>query len=159
MKVSWVTYRRAFYRANVRGEEVEIRVGKRTPALDGLLAREGKRRWIFVTACNPGARRLGAAENRVLTNALKSSLRSGGFLFFEGRSGSDAGDWPEEESFLVVGIRIQAAERFRRRFGQDAIVTGTRGGAARLSPCALLNRRLRSPRRPPARDSAASHRP
>ena len=133
-KVSWVTYRRAFYRANVRGEEIEIRVGKRTPALDGLLAREGKRRWVFVTACNPGASRLGAAENRIRMNALKSSLRSGRFLFFEGRSGSDAGDWPEEESFLVVGIRGRDAERLRRRFDQDAIVTGTSGGAARLWP-------------------------
>jgi Protein of unknown function (DUF3293) len=139
MTVSWVTYRRAFYRANVRGEEIEIRVGKRTPALDGLLAREGKRRWIFVTAYNPGARRLGVAENRVLTSALKSSLRRGGFLFFQGLSGSDAGDWPEEESFLVVGIRVQAAERLRRRFAQDAIVTGTRGGTARLWPRAMLH--------------------
>ena len=133
-KVSWVGYRRAFYRANVRGEEIEIRVGKRTPALDGLLAREGKRRWVFVTACNPGACRLGAAENRIRMSALKSSLRGGGFLFFEGRSGSRAGDWPDEESFLVVGIRGRDAERLRRRFDQDAIVTGTRGGAARLWP-------------------------
>ena len=87
--VSWVTYRRAFYRADAGGgNEIEIRVGKRTPALDDLLGREGKRRWAFLTACNPGARRLGAAENRVRTKALKSSLRSGGFLFFEGRSGA-----------------------------------------------------------------------
>lgn len=133
--VSWVMYRRAFYRADAGGgNEIEIRVGKRTPALDDLLGREGKRRWAFLTACNPGARRLGAAKNRVRTNALKSSLRSRGFLLFEGRSGSDAGDWIEEASFLVVGIARREADRLRRRFGQDAFVTGLRGGVARLWP-------------------------
>jgi hypothetical protein len=132
--VLWVTYRRAFYRANVRGEEIEIRVGKKTPTLDHVLAREGKRRWTFITACNPGARLLGAAENRVRTRALKSALRNAGFLFFAGKGGSDAGDWPEEESFLVVGIGQREADRLRRRFRQDAIVTGTRGGVARLWP-------------------------
>ena len=133
--LAWMAYRRAFYRARAGGGgELEIRVGKRTPALDTLLGREGKRRWAFLTACNPGASRLGAAENRVRTNALKSSLRGGGFLFLEGRSGSDAGDWAEEASFLVVGIPRREADRLRRRFGQDAFVTGLRGGAARLWP-------------------------
>ena len=102
---SWAAYRRAFYRARTGGGiEIEIRVGKRTPALDELLGQEGKRRWIFVTACNPGARRLGAAENRARTDALESSLKRRGFLFFEGRSGADAGEWPEEAGFLVVGV-------------------------------------------------------
>jgi Protein of unknown function (DUF3293) len=132
--VSWVTYRRAFYRANVRGEEIEIRVGKRTPALDGVLARKGKRRWAFLTACNPSARLLGPAENRVRTRALKSALRNAKYLFFAGKGGSDAGNWPGEESFLVVGIGQREADRLRRRFCQDAIVTGTRGGFARLWP-------------------------
>src|SRR5659263_182526 len=86
-KVSWATYRRAFYRANAGGgNEIEIRVGRRTPALDDILGREGKRRWAFLTACNPGARRLGALKNRVRTSALRSSLRTGGFLLFEGLS-------------------------------------------------------------------------
>jgi hypothetical protein len=133
--VSFAMYRRAFYRANAGGgHEIEIRVGKRTPKLDALLAREGMRRWVFLTACNPGARRLGVAENRGRTKALKFSLRRGGFLFFEGLSGSDAGDWPEEASFLVVGIARREADRLRRRFGQDAFVTGLYGGAARLWP-------------------------
>ena len=132
--VSWVTYRRAFYRANVRGEEIEIRVGKRTPALDGVLARERKRRWAFLTACNPCGRLLGAAENRVRTRALKSALRNAGFLSFAGKGGSDSGDWAGEESFLVVGIGQREADRLRRRFRQDAIVTGVRGGVARLWP-------------------------
>jgi len=135
MRRSYPAYHRAFYRANAGGgNEIEIRVGKRTPALDGLLVREGKRRWVFMTACNPGARQLGAAENRIRTNALKSSLRRGRFLFFEGRSGADAGDWTEEASFLVVGIARREADRLRRRFGQDAFVTGLYGGVARLWP-------------------------
>ena len=128
-------YRRAFYRADAgEGPEIEIRVGKRTPALDALLEGKGKRRWAFLTACNPGARRLGASENRVRSNALRISLRRRGFLFLEGRGGSDAGDWPEEASFLVVGIALSEAEQLRRRFGQDAFVTGLRGGLARLWP-------------------------
>ena len=134
MRESYPAYRDAFYRSNAGGAGIEIRVGKRTPALDELLRRCGKRRWAFLTACNPGGRELSIAENRVRTNVLKSSLRSGGFLFFEGRSGADAGDWAEEASFLVLGIARREADRLRRRFGQDAFVTGLRGGAARLWP-------------------------
>ena len=134
MRRSYPAYRRAYYRANAGEIAVEIRGGKKTPALDDLLKRSGKRRWAFLTACNPGARRLGVAENRVRTDALRISLRRGGFLFFEGRSGSDAGDWPEEASFLVIGIARREADRLRRRFAQDAFVTGLRGGVARLSP-------------------------
>jgi len=55
-------------------------------------------------------------------------------LLFEGRSGADARDWPEEAGFLVVGIARREADRLRRRFGQDAFVTGLFGGVARLWP-------------------------
>ena len=135
MRGSYPAYRRAFYRANAGGRiDIEIRVGRKTPALDELLRRRGKRRWAFLTACNPGARLLGQAENRARTRALESLLRSRGFLFFRGRSGADAGGWTEEASFLVVGIARPEADRLRRRFGQDAFVTGLLGGAARLWP-------------------------
>jgi hypothetical protein len=128
-------YRRAFYRADAGGgNEIEVRIGKRAPALDDLLGREGKRRWAFLTACNPGACLLGQAENRARTHALGSALRRRGLLFFRGRGGADAGDWTEEASFLVIGIARREADRLRRRFGQDAFVTGLRGGVARLWP-------------------------
>ncbi len=128
-------YRRAFYRADAGGgHEIEIRIGKKTPALDDLLGREGMRRWAFLTACNPGARLLSQTENRARTRALELALRSSGFLFFRGRGGADACDWTEEASFLVVGIARREADRLRRRFGQDAFVTGLCGGVARLWP-------------------------
>jgi hypothetical protein len=135
MRRSYPAYRRAFYRANAGGgPAIEIRVGRKTPALDDLLAREGKRRWAFLTAYNPGARRLRQAGNRTRSRALESALRRGGYLFLQGTSGSDAGEWPEEKSFLVVGIARREADRLRRRFGQDAFVTGLREGVALLWP-------------------------
>ena len=128
-------YRRAFYRADTGdGEKIEIRIGRETPALDAVLLEEGKRRWAFLTACNPGARPLGQAENRARTRVLESTLRSGGFLFFSGEGGADAGDWTPESSVLVIGIALGEADRLRRRFGQDAFVTGVRGSPARLWP-------------------------
>ncbi len=128
-------YRRAFYRADAGGgEKIEIRIGRESLALDALLGRKGKRRWAFLTACNPGARHLSPAENRARTRALSSALRAGGFLFFSGNSGADAGDWTPEPSFLVIGIALFEADRLRGRFGQDAFVTGVRGGPARLWP-------------------------
>lgn len=128
-------YRRAFYRvAAGRGKEIEIRVGRRSPAVDDLLAASGKRRWVFITACNPGAVRLSEAVNRERTRALEAALRKRRIDFFRGRGGSDSGDWQAEESFLAVGVSLRAAERLRRRFGQDAFVTGVKGGVARLWP-------------------------
>jgi len=128
-------YRRAFYRADAgTGKAIEIRVGWRSPAVDELLAARGKRRWVFLTACNPGAVRLSDAVNRARTRELESALRTRRITFFRGEGGSDAGDWREEESFLALGVSLRAAERLRRRFGQDAFVTGIVGGVARLWP-------------------------
>lgn len=128
-------YRRAFYRVDPEaGNAIEIRVGRRSPGVDELLAANGKRRWVFLTACNPGAVRLGDAVNRERTRALAVSLRKRRIVFFRGQGGSDSGDWPPEESFLALGVSLRAADGLRRRFRQDAFVTGVKGGVARLWP-------------------------
>ncbi len=126
-------YRRTLYRVRIGASRtIEIRVGRRTAELDRLLFDAGKRRWAFLTACNPGARRLGPSENGSRTRALRRALRAGRHMCFPGTGGADSGGW-EEESFLVLGIALRDAERLRRRFRQDAFVTGIRGGRARLA--------------------------
>ncbi len=64
--------------------------------------------------------------------ALLAEVRQRGLTVHPGLGSGDAGDWPPEESLLVLGLDEAAAVALGHRFGQRAIVVGTRGTAARL---------------------------
>lgn len=125
-----------------------IRCGGVSPALEALLDLVWPERprpadpaavgwgpidgWAFVTAANPAAVRRGDAENRRRHASLRAAVASLGLPSFPGRSIAAAGDWPPEESLLVLGIAAAAATALAESFGQRAVVVGMRGGPARL---------------------------
>ena len=113
------------------GAPVILRVGERNHELDRLLRRHGWRDWAFITAWNPRSHPLPAWRNdyrqRRLARLFPLALVGAGI-------GEDP-DWPGEESLCVLGLSAGRARRIARLFGQNAIVAGTRGGAARLIWC------------------------
>jgi hypothetical protein len=117
------------------GRSVRIRVGKQCAALDELLASHGASTWCYVTAWNPGARPLAAAENAARHEELLAALRLLGKPFFEGEGVPDDPGWEPERSVLVLGIALAEARALGRRFGQLAIVAGRAGERARLVAC------------------------
>lgn len=125
-------YRAARYVAHGEDGAIELAVGARSPALDSLLAAAGARRWAWLTAVNPAARRLDAHENRARLARLDAELAAAGRRTLPGAALDPAGVWPEEESRLVLDLDVEAARSLARRFGQLAFLAGEAGDAVRL---------------------------
>jgi hypothetical protein len=126
-------YRATTYRVFVpRAEPIDLRIDEPSAALDVLLDGENVRTWAFITAWNPGSRQLPREENDKRQAALASSIERHSWRFLNGVGIPARQDWQAEESFLVLGISSEAALALAKRFGQNAIVAGERGGAALL---------------------------
>lgn len=126
-------YRTAAYTAVVPGRDpIVIRCGERCMPLDLLLAEARVTTWAFITACNPGSMRLDDEANAERMSRLETLVRGRGLACFQGEGRSDDDSWPEEPSLLVLGIEEADAVAVAQAFGQLAIVSGRRGGEARL---------------------------
>jgi hypothetical protein len=122
-------YESTDYWVEAPGGRFRIRHGERCEALDALLAAEGAREWAYVTACNPGSRRLSDEENERRIRALDERLREMDLRCYRGRG---VGEGWAEESRLVLGIGEDQARRLAAEFGQNAIVAGAAGRPARV---------------------------
>ncbi|MEE3370124.1 MAG: DUF3293 domain-containing protein [Planctomycetota bacterium] len=125
-------YQATTYTARLGASEVRIRVGARCPRLDQELADRKLSSWAYLTACNPGSQPLPIAENRERQQELRRAVGDGGWACYPGAGVPDTSTWKPEESLLILGIQRQSAVELARRFGQLAIVWGTRDAAAEL---------------------------
>ena len=137
-------YRRTRYCADLPDGEVVLRIGECSPGLDGLLAARGAHAWAFITADNPGsfidtstidAETIYPGGNAARRARLLAHVQGLGLAWFAGRATADVGDWPAEESLLVLGLDLDEARALGRRFGQLAVVAGVHGGPAWLVTC------------------------
>lgn len=124
---------RAFHAARYAAGPTAARIGRRCPALDALCGRQGS---AFITAWNPGGRRIPEGLNRRAGLALQDWLRR---VPYVAGAGTGRG-WREEHWFASLDARRAAV--LARRFRQAAIVTLRPGQAARL---VLLPRRPWTP--------------
>jgi hypothetical protein len=125
-------YREARYRLTTAGETIELRVGTHSPALDRRLAAAGARRWAWLTAVNPGSRRLPRAANEARLADLDVELAGRGLVALAGVAVDPAGGWPDEESRLVLDCAPALARALADRHGQLAFLAGEAGGEVRL---------------------------
>ena len=109
-----------------------ILCGEPSPELATLLAAEPVGQWAFVTAENPGSVRLDRRANAERMRQLRAAVEALGFRHYPGRGEGIGGDWPAEESLLIVGVPEAEAVALGRQFGQLAILTGSRHEPARL---------------------------
>ena len=122
------TYRDAEY--VVRDPPIAIRIGERNGELDALIGASGSA--AFLTAANPGSKRLTDEENARRTGALRKVLHAAGTLYREGEGRDPRRAWPAEASFLVLGIARGDAAKLARGFGQNAFVWCEPGKAPEL---------------------------
>jgi Protein of unknown function (DUF3293) len=119
-------YRATDYRVeDIPGGPLVIRIDE---PCDQLPAAE----WAFVTACNPRSVCLSDEENAHRTAELEAAVRERGWIHYRGHGVGRDGRWAPEPSLLIVGIAEADAGELARRFGQNAIVAGRAGEAARL---------------------------
>ncbi|MDN3567041.1 DUF3293 domain-containing protein [Paeniroseomonas aquatica] len=115
-------YRRSTYEA----AGAVARIGRRSAAVDVLLARLGVRAGGFVTAWNPFSHRRPDGWNARMLQRLATATRR--LPSAPGQGG--AGRW--REAHLLVGADPRRLLVLARRFRQAAIVTVARGQPARL---------------------------
>ena len=104
--------------------KINIRIGEKCPLLDQLLQKLERRSWCFVTAWNPQSRLLSDEENQKRNHKLKESLIQSGYIYYDGLGVGDNGQWPPEESILVIGINRLEALEIAKEWEQNAIVFG-----------------------------------
>ncbi len=114
---------------------IRLRVGEHNLQLDDLLARFSAEAWAYITAFNPGSRRLSADENQRRQRQLCATVDELGYATLRGQGIGDVGEWPAEESILIIGIGEPMARTLGQRFGQNAILIGRRGAAPALLWC------------------------
>jgi hypothetical protein len=115
-------YRRAVYCIEHADAALELAVDRPSGALARLLAAHGVASAAFLTACNPGSLPTDPAVNRAAQAALVEAAAQLGHPTLPGVAVDPHGDWPDEDSVLVLGIDAAAAIRLARRFGQNALV-------------------------------------
>jgi hypothetical protein len=99
-----------------------LNIGKFSEKLKANLKKNGADSAIFITAWNPFSKQLSDKENRFRNEMLKKELIGRSLKFLDGFGQDPAGKWTEEESFLVLGISLEAAKKLCNQFEQNAIV-------------------------------------
>ena len=115
-------YRVALYRVFDADACVRLVIDEPSSALAALLRRRGVSSAALVTACNPFGECLDARANAALQHELLSRLRDDGFAWLPARGDDPLGDYPGEDSVLILGCDRAAAVRLGRAYRQNAIV-------------------------------------
>jgi hypothetical protein len=115
-------FRATFYRFDVPDAELLLKVGEPSMALAGLLRNRGANCAAVITAFNPQAQSRSAALNRAAQEQLLNDLRTAGYACVAGRNEDPAGQWPVEESLLVLGLDLETAQALATRYGQVAFL-------------------------------------
>ncbi len=125
-------YLNTSYRVTGVTPAIDIRIGEARPEIDALLDKHGARSWAFITAWNPGSKKLDAAENQRCQAALEAEVKQVGYVFYRGAGVPDEKDWDPEESLLVIGMNREQAVKLGMKYDQAAIVAGERDALAEL---------------------------
>jgi hypothetical protein len=115
-------YRATHYRVGHGEHAITLKIDTRSEALLRLYETSGQACGVFITAFNPYGRVQSDAANAAANVQLGETLRSTLSHVIEGAGADPAGAWPEEKSFLALGIDEDTAVLLGRRFHQDAIV-------------------------------------
>lgn len=110
--------------------KLDIRIDQLNPRLDSLLVKYGNTCWAFITPFNPYSRILDDNENLERMLQMLNDLK--GFVYMHGEGRGSDPRWKPELSVLVLGISLSKAKTIGKQYGQNAIVTGRKGGEAKL---------------------------
>ncbi|MBS1770558.1 MAG: DUF3293 domain-containing protein [Acidobacteria bacterium] len=105
-----------------RTTPIELRVGRQSGPLCELHALYRVDESVFVSACNPFGRQQDSEENIKATQELHAWLQEQAFASITGRGVDEAGAWPAEESYLVLGADAALGRVLCVRFGQNAVL-------------------------------------
>lgn len=108
--------------ANDGFEPFTLNVGRVSPELADILKKHKRASAAFITAWNPLGRALSDSENAHRNALLQQELVRRSLPHWPGQGKGSAGDWPGEDSFLVLGLDLAAAARLATEVEQNALV-------------------------------------
>jgi hypothetical protein len=114
-------YLQTHYRVHCEAPFVLL-IGQVSPELLSLYKRHHVDCAAFLTACNPFSREVSEIDNRERQKALATELARRSLTFLEGLGQHPSNNWPGEESFLILGLELEAAKTLGGRFEQNALV-------------------------------------
>ncbi len=110
------------YSVFINKQQYDINIGDPVPlGINKLLDKEKSA--VILTAWNPRSQLLSAQENKTRNNELKSAINQ--YTVFRALGqGSDLSDtsWSAEESYLILGIHKEDANKLAVEHGQYAYV-------------------------------------
>lgn len=124
-------YRETHYHVSA-AHSFTLQIGQTSPDLLDLFCEHGTDCAAFLTACNPLSQQVGNAENSMRQQNLETELTGLGLKFFKGVGRHPSNNWPGEDSFLVMGLRLENARALGNRFEQSAIVWADKDGEPQL---------------------------
>ena len=99
-----------------------LNVGKASEELKALFKQNKVTSAAFITAWNPYSKSLSVKENQARNDQLKNELIIRSLKFIDGFGQDPLGQWSGEDSFLVLGIDLEASKKLGNQFEQNAIV-------------------------------------
>ena len=99
-----------------------LRVGERSDGLEALHQHHGVTCSAFITAFNPFSEGLPDDLNAMHQAQWMAQLHAKGQPFIEGVGMHPSGDWPGEDSVLILGMGLDAASALGRQLGQNEFV-------------------------------------
>lgn len=115
-------YRATLFRCGEGSDAFVLRIGAHSAALEDLYTAAGVSTAAYVTAFNPRSEAQSADVNAIAHARLGTELAATGYRLVEGAGEDPEGPWPAEQSYLVLGMQLEAAQEVGRRYGQNAIV-------------------------------------
>ena len=110
------------YSAFINKQQYDINIGEPAPLdINKLLDKEKSA--VILTAWNPRSQLLSVQENKTRNNKLKSAINQ--YIVYRALGqGSDLSDtsWSAEESYLILGIHKEDANKLAIEHGQYAYV-------------------------------------
>jgi hypothetical protein len=126
---------RAYRVSAYRAAGLDLRIGRRNVALDGLLAGMGARQAVLITACNPRSRRMPPGWNARMMARLHAKLSRRTAYPAESGPAASQGHvraWSWHESQFLAACPEAWAACVARLFRQNALVALRPGRAPRL---------------------------
>ena len=99
-----------------------LNVGKVSEELRMLFKQSNVTNAAFITAWNPYSKSLSDEENQASNDQLENELNIRSLKFINGFGQDPLGQWSGEDSFLVLGIDLEASKTLGIQFEQNAIV-------------------------------------
>ncbi|GMR16323.1 MAG: hypothetical protein BMS9Abin31_0650 [Gammaproteobacteria bacterium] len=101
--------------------QYDCKIGEIAPtAINKLVTKEQPA--AILTACNPQSQALSSKENESRNSELKLYLQQHNYSVLKALGQGSGKDWPAEESFFILNIQKQEAEKLAIDYGQYAYV-------------------------------------